>query len=58
MPKVTRFYFVRAPHGRVMHMQNGRYHSEGPMRCGRNSKPGWLWSSRGRTPICKQCEAA
>lgn len=41
-----------------MHMQNGRYHSEGPMRCGRNSKPGWLWSSRGRTPICKQCEAA
>lgn len=58
MPKVTRFYFVRAPHGRVMHMQNGNNYYEGPTRCGRETGRDWLWQNRGRTPICKQCEAA
>lgn len=58
MAKNTRFFFVRAPHGRVMHMMNGRYHSEGPTRCGRQAQPGWRWQNRAKTPICKQCEAA
>ncbi len=56
MARVRRFFYVRAPQGRVLHIQYGRYHSEGPVKCGLQSKPGWSWMNRGRTPICKRCD--
>jgi hypothetical protein len=50
-----RFFYVRAPFGRVMHIMYGRGHSEGPTKCGRQCSPGWRWMNRARTPICKRC---
>jgi hypothetical protein len=52
---VRRFFYVRAPKGRVLHIQYGKSHSEGPTKCGRQSEKGWLWMNRGRTPVCKRC---
>jgi hypothetical protein len=50
-----RFFYVRAPTGRVLHIQYGPAHSEGPVKCGRQSAPGWRWMNRGRAPLCKMC---
>jgi hypothetical protein len=53
---VRRFFYVRAPKGEVLHIQYGRYHNEGPVKCGRQSAPGWHWMNSGRTPLCKGCQ--
>lgn len=54
--RVRRFFYVRAPRGRVLHIQYGRYHSEGPVKCGLQSGPGWSWMNRGSVPLCKKCD--
>jgi hypothetical protein len=59
MSAVRRFFYVRAPRGKVLHIQYGKHHSEGPVKCGRQSAPGWHWMNRGRIQICticKQCD--
>ena len=56
MPKVRRFFYVRAPAGRVLHIQYGKSHSEGRVKCGLYSHKGWQWMNRGRIPICKRCD--
>ncbi len=55
--RVKRFFYVRAPAGRVVHIQFGKTHSEGVVKCGRYSAPGWIWTNRGTHPICKRCDA-
>lgn len=55
---VNRFFYVRAPHGRVMHIQRTRYHTAGRTDCGLISATGWHWQNRGSTPRCKRCERA
>lgn len=55
--KVRRFFYVRAPQGRVVHIQYGKTHSARLVKCGRHSEKGWLWTERGTHPICKQCDA-
>jgi hypothetical protein len=58
MSRVRRFFYVKAPLGKVAHIQFGRTHSEGPVKCGISSRPGWLWTSRCKDlPLCKRCEA-
>jgi len=41
----------------VLHIQFGKSHSEGPVKCGLHSEKGWLWESRGSIPICKRCNS-
>jgi len=53
--RVRRFFYVRSPRGRVLHIQYGKSHSSGPVACGRNSEKGWSWMNRGSTPVCKRC---
>ena len=54
---MKRFFYVRSPHGSVVHIQFGKTHSEGPVKCGRHSEKGWLWTQRAAHPICKRCDA-
>jgi len=54
--RVRRFFYVRAPRGRVLHIQYGKSHSEGPVKCGLQSAKGWSWMNRGSTPLCKRCD--
>jgi hypothetical protein len=53
--RVRRFFYVRSPKGRVLHIQFGKSHSEGPVACGRNSEKDWSWMNRGNIPVCKRC---
>ena len=58
---IRRFFYVQAPTGKVLHLQYGKSHSEGPVACGRQSKKGWIWwrhIGQIATPICRQCEWA
>lgn len=57
--RVRRFFYVRAPNGRVRHIQYGKHHSEGVVACGRHSRPGWRWTQAknhlGFVPVCPRC---
>lgn len=57
MPKIRRFFYVRSPKGRVLHIQFGKSHSEGPVKCGLHSEKGWSWVNRGSIPICRRCDS-
>jgi len=50
--RVRRFFYVRSPKGRVLHIQFGKSHT---VACGRNSEKGWSWMNRGNIPVCKRC---
>lgn len=58
---IRRFFYVKAPHGKTLHIQFGRSHNEGPVACGRQSQPFWVWwhSRKGvKVPVCTQCKRA
>jgi predicted DNA-binding WGR domain protein len=53
--RMRRFFYVRAPKGRVLHIFFGKTHSEGTTKCGKFAAKGWGWMNRGSTPLCKRC---
>lgn len=54
---MKRFFYVQAPGAAVVHIQYGRSHSEGPVKCGIQSHKGWAWMTPRTLPICKRCAA-
>ena len=58
MSAVRRFYYVRTPHGHVMHRLYGPLRECELTQCKRILSVDWLVPrARGKVPVCKQCEA-
>lgn len=56
MANVRRFFYVRSPQGRVLHIMYGSTHSEGPTVCGIQANKGWAWMNHcGIRRVCKKC---
>lgn len=62
MTRVKRFFYVRAPLGRVRHVAYSHRHTEGDRTaCGLRMLKGWKWATvwKGlkRLPRCARCES-
>lgn len=59
MTKVRRFYYVRAPRGKVKHLLYKDRTEGNPVSCGKIVQIGWVWSvpvrARLKLPVCKAC---